>query len=49
MDVSAESNQVQTRSRAGDVERAYKFADLSDYPLKKRLIIRLADLARSMH
>ena len=27
------------------VERAYKFADLSSYPLKKRLLIRLADLA----
>jgi hypothetical protein len=27
------------------VERAYKFADLSAYPLKKRLMIRAADLA----
>lgn len=27
------------------VERAYKFADLSAYPLKKRLLIRAADLA----
>ena len=27
------------------VERAYKFADLSSYPFKKRLLIRLADLA----
>ena len=26
------------------VERAYKFADLSSYPLKKRLLISLADL-----
>lgn len=28
-----------------NVERAYKFADLSSYPLKKRLMIRAADLA----
>ncbi len=33
------------KHRAGNVERAYKFADLSEYPFKKRLIIRLADLA----
>ena len=26
-------------------ERAYKFADLSAYPFKKRLLIRAADLA----
>jgi lysophospholipid acyltransferase (LPLAT)-like uncharacterized protein len=32
--------------RAGEsVKRAYEFADLSSYPLKKRLLIRLADLA----
>ncbi|MEP6921949.1 MAG: lysophospholipid acyltransferase family protein [bacterium] len=30
---------------AGNIDRAYKFADLSDYPFKKRLVIRLADLA----
>jgi lysophospholipid acyltransferase (LPLAT)-like uncharacterized protein len=28
----------------GGVERAYKFADLSSYPFKKRLLIRAADL-----
>jgi len=31
--------------RAFDVRRAYKFADLSAYPLKERLIIRAADYA----
>jgi lysophospholipid acyltransferase (LPLAT)-like uncharacterized protein len=32
--------------RTGEsVERAYRFADLSSYPLKKRLLIRAADLA----
>ncbi|MEP6636171.1 MAG: lysophospholipid acyltransferase family protein, partial [Acidobacteriota bacterium] len=37
---------VRSNSRtAGNVERAYKFADLSEYPFKKRLVIRLADLA----
>ena len=45
MQASAESTPVRSRERAGDVERAYKFADLSDYPFKKRLVIRLADLA----
>ncbi|HKC62423.1 MAG TPA: lysophospholipid acyltransferase family protein [Pyrinomonadaceae bacterium] len=30
---------------AESVERAYKFADLSSYPFKKRLLIRAADLA----
>ncbi len=45
MQVSAETPNVRIRSRAGDVERAYRFADLSEYPLNKRLIIRLADLA----
>jgi lysophospholipid acyltransferase (LPLAT)-like uncharacterized protein len=30
---------------AESLERAYKFADLSSYPFKKRLLIRLADLA----
>ena len=33
------------RNRAGDAERAYKFADLSEYSFKQRLTIRLADLA----
>lgn len=45
MQVSAESTATKVSARAGDVERAYKFADLSEYPFKKRLIIRLADLA----
>jgi lysophospholipid acyltransferase (LPLAT)-like uncharacterized protein len=30
---------------SASVERAYEFADLSAYPFKKRLLIRLADLA----
>jgi hypothetical protein len=29
---------------AGKVERAYSFADLSSYPFKERLLIRIADL-----
>ena len=45
MQISAESTATRVSRRAGDVERAYKFADLSEYPFKKRLIIRLADLA----
>jgi len=45
MQASAESTPTKARARAGDVERAYKFADLSAYPFKKRLTIRLADLA----
>ena len=36
---------TKARHRPGDVERAYKFADLSDYSFKERTIIRLADLA----
>ena len=42
--LTAEST-LTNRKRAGDVERAYKFADLSDYSFKQRLTIRLADLA----
>src|SRR4051812_26929942 len=30
--------------RGGNLERYYRFADLSAYPFKKRLMIRLADL-----
>ncbi len=45
MEISAEPTAARVRSHAGDVERAYRFADLSEYPWKKRLIIRLADLA----
>ena len=45
MQISAESSAQEVSRRAGDVERAYKFADLSDYSFKQRLTIRLADLA----
>ena len=47
MQASAEQRpQQRTNDRAAEsVERAYKFADLSAYPFKKRLLIRLADLA----
>lgn len=51
MQASIEQNERQSgtqerRGRAGEsVERAYKFSDLSAYPLKKRLLIRAADLA----
>ncbi|HEX8844024.1 MAG TPA: lysophospholipid acyltransferase family protein [Pyrinomonadaceae bacterium] len=49
MQASAEQQERQSARRAGDrvgesVERAYKFADLSSYPWKKRLLIRAADL-----
>ena len=41
--------QQSVRHRSGQaadsIERAYTFADLSSYPLKKRLLIRAADLA----
>jgi lysophospholipid acyltransferase (LPLAT)-like uncharacterized protein len=33
------------REKAGSVERAYRFAPLTDYSLKQRVLIRLADLA----
>jgi len=50
MQSTAEQKERQGVSRANErmnesVERAYKFADLSSYPLKKRLIISAADLA----
>jgi lysophospholipid acyltransferase (LPLAT)-like uncharacterized protein len=51
MQVSAEhERQRHGLTRAGEratesVERAYKFAPLSSYPFKKRLLIRAADLA----
>jgi lysophospholipid acyltransferase (LPLAT)-like uncharacterized protein len=50
MQSRAEQQERPRAPRAADrvsesVERAYKFADLSSYPLKKRLLIRLADLA----
>jgi len=51
MQVSTEQEQKlhsarRAKERAAEsVERAYRFADLSSYPLKKRLLIRAADLA----
>lgn len=52
MEASAEQEKKRegASERAGgrmqeSLERAYKFADLSAYPFKKRLLIRLADLA----
>jgi lysophospholipid acyltransferase (LPLAT)-like uncharacterized protein len=50
MRASAEQEQHGERpskgERAGEsIERAYRFADLSAYPFKKRLLIYLADLA----
>jgi lysophospholipid acyltransferase (LPLAT)-like uncharacterized protein len=51
MQASAEQENKQRGAERGggraaeSVERAYKFADLSAYPFKKRLLIRLADLA----
>src|SRR2546423_15398064 len=49
MQASAEQQQQQRMRRrsskaAESIERAYRFADLSSYPLKKRLLIRAADL-----
>ena len=45
MQLSAEASAAKHRNPAGDVERAYRFADLSEYSLKQRFTIRLADLA----
>jgi len=44
VEASAETAHNKVRRRAGDVDRAYRFADLSDYSLKERTIIRAADL-----
>lgn len=47
MQVSAEQTDTRRRTkgeRAGTLERAFTFRDLSQYPLKKRLMIRAADL-----
>ena len=38
------SVEEQQRTAQGRVDRAYEFADLSDYSVKDRLLIRLADL-----
>jgi len=50
MQASAEQGRQSERPRKGErglesVERAYKFASLAAYPFKKRLLIRIADLA----
>lgn len=49
MQASAEQQQQQQsahrRQAADSIARAYTFADLSTYPLRKRLLIRAADLA----
>src|SRR5229473_3037022 len=45
MQASAEQQFKSARAAGETVARAYKFADLSSYPLKKRLLIRAADLA----
>lgn len=44
MQASAEQEQNSLRRKADSIERAYTFADLSSYTLKKRLLIRAADL-----
>ncbi|MGA9996261.1 MAG: lysophospholipid acyltransferase family protein, partial [Pyrinomonadaceae bacterium] len=45
MQASAEQEHKSVARKADSVERAYTFADLSSYSLKKRLLIRAADLA----
>ena len=45
MQASAEQEEKSLGRKANSIERAYTFADLSSYPLKKRLLIRAADLA----
>ena len=45
MQASAEQEFKGARPAGETVARAYKFADLSSYPLKKRFLIRAADLA----
>ena len=47
MQASAEQTQSARRTkgeREGTLERAYTFRDLSQYPFKKRFMIRAADL-----
>src|SRR4051812_25407158 len=47
MQVSAEQTDTRRRTkgeRAGTLERAFTFRDLSQYPRRKRLMIRAADL-----
>ena len=43
--MQASAPSTQSNARADAVERVYKFADLSDYTFKEKLIIRLADFA----
>jgi len=45
MQASAEQEFKGARPAEETIARAYKFADLSSYPSKKRLLIRAADLA----
>jgi lysophospholipid acyltransferase (LPLAT)-like uncharacterized protein len=45
MQASVEQEFKGARPAEETVARAYKFADLSSYPLKKRFLIRFADLA----
>jgi len=45
MQASAEQDFKGARPAEETIARAYKFADLSSYPLKKRFLIRAADLA----
>lgn len=45
MQVSARQPVRSNTRSTGNVERAYKFADLSEYSFKQRFIIRLADFA----
>jgi lysophospholipid acyltransferase (LPLAT)-like uncharacterized protein len=45
MQVSAKQNFKGSRPAEEIVARAYRFADLSSYPAKKRFLIRAADLA----
>ena len=45
MQASAEQEFKGARPAEEKIARAYKFADLSSYPLKKRILIRAADLA----
>jgi lysophospholipid acyltransferase (LPLAT)-like uncharacterized protein len=45
MQASAEQEFKGARPAEETIARAYKFADLSSYPLKKRILIRAADLA----
>ena len=44
MQASAEQQFKGARPKQETVERAYTFADLSAYPLKKRVLIKAADL-----